>query len=76
MIASGEGCREGTVREFRIDMYILLYLKWITNKVIYVCNHCIAQGILLNVMCQPRWEGSFGENGYMYMFGRVSLLST
>ena len=23
---------EGTVREFRIDMYILLYLKWITNK--------------------------------------------
>ena len=23
---------EGAVREFGIDMYTLLYLKWITNK--------------------------------------------
>ena len=23
---------EGTVKEFGIDMYTLLYLKWITNK--------------------------------------------
>ena len=23
---------EGTVREFEIDMYTLLYLKWITNE--------------------------------------------
>ena len=23
---------EGIVREFRMDMYTLLYLKWITNK--------------------------------------------
>ena len=27
-----KGCGEGTVREFGMDMYTLLYLKWITNK--------------------------------------------
>ena len=27
-----EGCREGIFREFGINMYTLLYLKWITNK--------------------------------------------
>ena len=27
------GCqREGIVREFGMDMYTLLYLKWVTNK--------------------------------------------
>ena len=32
MVASEEGRGEGIVREFGIDMYTLLYLKWITNK--------------------------------------------
>ena len=27
-----EGCGEGTVKEFGMNMYTLLYLKWITNK--------------------------------------------
>jgi len=36
----------------------------------------MAQGILLNVMWQPGWEGRLGENGYMYMYGWVPLLST
>ena len=27
-----KGCREGIFREFGINMYTLLYLKWITNK--------------------------------------------
>ena len=27
--------REGVVREFRMDMYTLLYLKWITTR-----THC------------------------------------
>ena len=40
-------------------MYALLYSKWITN--------CIAHGILLNVMCQPGWEGSLWESGYTYV---------
>ena len=29
----------------------------------------IAQGTLFNVMWQPGWEGSVGENGYMYVYG-------
>ena len=32
-------------------------------------TYCIVQGTLLNVMWQPGWEGSLGENGYMYMYG-------
>ena len=27
-----KGCGEGIVREFGMDMYTLLYLKWITNE--------------------------------------------
>ena len=45
-----------------MDTYTLLYLKWI--------NNCIAHGTLLNIMWQPGWEGSLGENGYMYMHGQ------
>ena len=56
------------VREFGMDRYTLLYLKWIINN-------CIAQRTLLNVMWQPGWKGSFGENGYMCPCGRVPLLS-
>ena len=41
-------------------MYMLLYLKWITNK-------DLLYGTLLNVMCQPGWERSLSENRYMYM---------
>ena len=32
MVARREGWREGTVREFGMDKYTLLYFKWITNK--------------------------------------------
>ena len=31
MVTRDEGWREGIVREFGINMYTLLYLKWITN---------------------------------------------
>ena len=31
-VARREGWGEGIVREFEMDMYTLLYLKWITNK--------------------------------------------
>ena len=58
MVAGGERL----VREFEMDMYTLLYLKWINDK-----NRCIAHGTLFSVMWQPRWEESLGENGYMYM---------
>ena len=59
----GEGWVEGIAREFGMNMYTLLYLKWTTNK------ECITQGTLLNVIWQPRWERSLGENEYMYMYG-------
>ena len=65
MVTSGEAWGEWIIREFRIDMYTLLYLEWITNKDLL----CIAQGTLFNVMWQPGWEGSLGESGYMYMYG-------
>ena len=39
----GEG--RGIVREFGIDIYTLLYLKWLTTR-----TYCIAQGTLLNIL--------------------------
>ena len=37
---------------------------------------CTAQGTLISVMWQPGWEWSSGENGYVYMYGWVPLLSS
>ena len=34
----------------------------LSSKILQCC------GALLSVMCQPGWEGSLGENGYMYMY--------
>ena len=49
MVAGGrERWGEGLVREFGVDMYTLIYLKWVT--------YYVAHGTLINVMCQPRWE--------------------
>ena len=42
----GEGWGEGIAGEFRIDMYILLYLKWITNKDLLYST----ENSLLNIM--------------------------
>jgi len=49
-------------------MNTLLYLKLITNKI-----YCIAQGILLNVIRQPGWEGSLEEKGDIYICMAESL---
>ena len=65
------------VRDFGMDQYTLLYLKWITNKGLSMDNQQgIAQGTRLNVMWQPGWMRSLEENGYMYIYDWVSLLST
>ena len=32
MVAGGKDGQKGIVREFRVNMYTLLYLKWITNR--------------------------------------------
>ena len=43
-------------RELGMDMYTVLYLKWITR------TYGIAHRTLLSVMWQPGQEGSLGEN--------------
>ena len=58
-VARWEGWGEGLVREFGIDRYTLLYLKWIT--IIFKMDNQqgpTAHGTLQNVMGQPGWEGS------------------
>ena len=52
-----------------MDVYTLLYLKQITNK-----DVCIVHGTLLNVMWQPGWEESLGEN--VKLLSRVQLFAT
>ena len=32
MVTGGEGWGKGRIREFGMDMYTLLYLKWIISK--------------------------------------------
>ena len=44
--AEGEGCGQGTVKEFGMGMYILLYLKWITNKVLLYSTENSAQSYI------------------------------
>ena len=54
---------EGIFRELGMDMYTLLYLKWITNKdLLYSTGN--------SVQCYvAAWmEGELEENGYMYMY--------
>ena len=57
---------EGIVRELGMDMYIPLYFKWITNKVLL---HSTGNSAQCYVAALPGWEGSLGENGYVYMYG-------
>ena len=47
---------EGRVREFGMDVYTVLCLKWITNK-----DLLYGKGTLLNVMWQPGREGAWGR---------------
>ena len=63
MVARGK-TGEGIGGELGMDMYALLYLKWITNR-----TPCAARGTLVSVVWQPGWEGSLGENGDTSMYG-------
>ena len=51
-------------REFGINMYTLLYFKGITSTALLENT-----GTLANVMQQPGWEESLGENGHVDMYG-------
>ena len=55
---------ERIVREFEIDMYPLLYFKWITNRdLVFSMSN--------SVQCYvAAWTGEeLGKNGYMYKYG-------
>ena len=60
----GEEWGDDVVREFGMDMYTLLYLKWITNKDLLNSTGSSAQYYVAAWM-----GGEFGENGYKYMHG-------
>ena len=64
-MVTGQGKNEGKgwmIREFGMDMYTLLYLKWITNKGLLGSTENSAQYYVTAWM-----GGSLGDNGYMYM---------
>ena len=62
MVTRGEGWKKGIVKEFEINMYTLLYLKWTTNK------DLLQSTGPLNFMWQPGWKGGLEENGYTYVY--------
>ena len=64
--------REGTVREFGTDKYILLYLKWIIHKDLFYSTGNSAQCYV------TAWVGGElgGEWIQVYIYGWVPLLST
>ena len=51
-------------REFGIDMYTLLYLKWIMNRVLLCSTGNTAPCYVAAWM-----GGEFGEDVYMYRYG-------
>ena len=55
---------EGIVRQFGMDMYTVLYLKWITNKDLRSSTGNSAR------CYEAAWRGGeSGEKGYTYMYG-------
>ena len=55
---------ERIVREFEIDMYPLLYFKWITNRDLLFSTRNSVQCYV------AAWMGEeLGKNGYMYKYG-------
>ena len=59
------GCQaEGIVRESGMDMYTLLYLRWMTNKDLLYSTGNSAQGYMAAWM-----GGGLGEDGFMYTYG-------
>ena len=58
----GETQGEGIVGEFEMDMYILLYLKWITNKdLLYSTGNSAQCHVAAWMRGEYRWEGSVAQ---------------
>ena len=53
---------EGIVREFGIDMYTLLYLKWITNKDLLYSTGNSAQCYVAT------WMGGEGRGEWIHVY--------
>ena len=68
MVARGEGWGRGTVRGLGMDMYTLLYLKWITNKTLLYSTGNSAQCYV------AAWMG--WEFGGEWIHRYLCLLST
>ena len=66
-----EGWREGMVREFGTNMYTLIHLKQVTNKVLLCSTGDSVQCYVVVWM-----GGEFGGEWYMYMCGWVPSLFT
>ena len=60
---------EGIVRRFGIDMYTLLYLKWVINKDLLYSTET-----LLNIMQQPKGGKNLKKSRYRYMYNGITLL--
>ena len=66
MVTRGEGWGEGIVREFGIDMYTLLYLKWITNKDLLYSARNSAQCYV------AAWMGGESGGEWIYAYAWLS----
>ena len=62
---------EGIFKDFRMDVYTLRYLKWITNKDLLYSTWNSAPCYV------PAWMGGgFAGDGHIHVDGRVPLLFT
>ena len=64
MVTRVEEWDEGMVREYMRHMYTPLRLQWTTDW-----DYRTVRGALFSVVWRPGWEGSLGENGFMYTYG-------
>ena len=62
MVVGGGGWGEGIDREFGIEMYTLLYIKWITNKDLSYSTENSAQCYM------AAWMGGGFEGEWMHVY--------
>ena len=70
MVTRGEGWRERIAKDFGIDMYMLLYLKMITNKdLLYSTGNSIQYPVI-----NHNGKEYEKECIYIYMYNSITLL--
>ena len=68
-MCQGEGWGEGIVRELGMDMYIPLYFKWITNKVLLHSTGNFAQCYV------EAWMGGEFGGEWIHVYVWLSLFA-